>query len=54
MTPEAIREKSLWPKGFYPLPFPNHPEGGMLFPQYAIDKIKQQDQRDLTRYDSRF
>ena len=33
MTPEEIREKGLWPKGFLPLPHPNHPEGGMVFPQ---------------------
>jgi hypothetical protein len=31
MSPEEIREKNLFPKGFYPLPHPNHPEGGMLF-----------------------
>jgi cytochrome c peroxidase len=51
MTPEQIREKGLWPKGFLPLPHPNHAEGGMLFPQYHIDKIKAQEQRDLTRFD---
>jgi cytochrome c peroxidase len=54
MTPEQIREKGLWPKGFLPLPHPNHPEGGMVFPQYHIDKIKTQDGRDLTRYDLDF
>jgi len=26
MTPEEIRSKGLWPKGFLPLPHPNHPE----------------------------
>lgn len=51
LTPEEIREKGLWPKGFLPLPFPNHPEGGMLFPKYHIEKIKQQEDRDLTRFD---
>jgi cytochrome c peroxidase len=51
MTPEEIREKGLWPKGFLPLPFPNHPEGGMLFPKYHIEKIKQQEERDLSRFD---
>ena len=35
MTPEEIRRKGLWPKGFFPLPHPNHPEGGMLFPEAA-------------------
>jgi cytochrome c peroxidase len=54
MTPEQIRKKGLWPKGFLPLPHPNHAEGGMLFPQYHIDQIKKQDGRDLTRFDLDF
>jgi len=51
MTPEEIREKGIFPEGFYPLPHPNHPEGGMLFPQFHIDEIKKQEGRDLTRFD---
>lgn len=51
MTPEEIRKKGLFPKGFLPLPHPNHPEGGMVFPQFHIDEIKKQNKRDLTRYD---
>jgi cytochrome c peroxidase len=51
MKPEEIREKDLWPKGFLPLPHPNHPEGGMLFPKFHIDEIKKQEGRDLTRFD---
>jgi cytochrome c peroxidase len=54
MTPEQIREKRLWPKGFLPLPHPNHAEGGMLFPKQHIDKIKEQEDRDLTRFDLDF
>ena len=27
--------KDLFPTGFLPLPHPNHPEGGMLFPKFA-------------------
>ena len=54
MTPEEIRRQGLWPKGFLPLPHPNHPEGGMLFPKYHIDKVKQQDGRDLSRFDLDF
>ena len=54
MPPETIREKGVWPKGFLPLPHPNHAEGGMLFPKYHIDKIKQQEDRDLTRFDLDF
>ncbi len=51
MTPEQIKEKGFFPKGFLPLPHPNHPEGGMVFPQYHIDEIKKQTNRDLTRFD---
>ena len=51
MTPEEIREKGVFPKGLLPLPHPNHPEGGMVFPQYHIDEIKKQTDRDLTRFD---
>ena len=54
MTPEQISEKNLFPAGFFPLPHPNHPEGGMLFPKKHIDEIKKQEQRDLTRYDLDF
>src|SRR4030095_4026294 len=44
-----IRERGLFPKGFLPLPHPNHPAGGMLFPQVAIEEIKHEDARDPTR-----
>jgi cytochrome c peroxidase len=54
MTPEEIREKGVWPKGFLPLPHPNHAEGGMLFPQDQIDEVKKQTGRDLTRFDLEF
>jgi cytochrome c peroxidase len=54
MTPEQIREKNVFPDGFYPLPHPNHPEGGMLFPKFHIDEIKKQEGRDLTRFDLDF
>ena len=51
MSPEEILEKDLLPSGFFPLPFPNHPEGGMLFPKFQIDEINKQEGRDLTRFD---
>jgi cytochrome c peroxidase len=54
MTPEEIREKDLFPIGFLPLPHPNHPEGGMVFPTFHIDEIKRQEGRDLTRFDLDF
>ena len=54
MSLEQIREKNVFPKGFYPLPHPNHPEGGMLFPKFEIDELKKQEGRDLTRFDLDF
>ena len=36
MTPEDIRDREVFPLGFMPLPHPNHPEGGMLFPKFHI------------------
>jgi cytochrome c peroxidase len=54
LLPEDIREKGLFPKGFLPLPHPNHAEGGMVFPQMVIDEIKNQEDRDLTRFDLDF
>jgi len=54
MSPEEIREKDLFPAGFFPLPFPNHPEGGMLFPKFQVEEIKKQEGRDLTRFDLDF
>jgi cytochrome c peroxidase len=54
MTPQQIRQQGAWPAGFYPLPHPNHAEGGMVFPKFHIDEIKKQEQRDLTRFDLDF
>lgn len=54
MSPEEIRDKNIFPKGFYPLPHPNHPEGGMVFPKSTIDEVKQQTGRDLARFDLDF
>ena len=39
MSPDEIRERGLFPKGFLPLPHPNHPEGGMVFPKMMIDEL---------------
>lgn len=54
MTPEEIKEKELWPKGFLPLPHPKHEEGGMVFPEFHIKEIKKQEGRELTRFDLDF
>jgi cytochrome c peroxidase len=54
MTPTDIRDKGVFPKGFLPLPHPHHAEGGMVFPAFHIAEIKQQEERDLTRFDLDF
>jgi cytochrome c peroxidase len=54
MAPEEIRDKGLYPPGFMPLPHPNHPEGGMVFPLFMITEVKRQTDRDLTRFDLDF
>jgi cytochrome c peroxidase len=54
MSPAQVREQDLWPAGFLPLPHPNHPEGGMLFPGFMIKELQRQTGRDLTRFDLDF
>jgi cytochrome c peroxidase len=54
MALAEIREKGLYPAGFMPLPHPNHPEGGMVFPSFMIAEVKKQTGRDLTRFDLDF
>lgn len=54
MSPEEIKDKDVFPAGFFPLPHPNHPEGGMVFPKFHITEIKKQELGDLTRFDLDF
>ena len=54
MTPGEVMARNAFPEGFFPLPHPNHGEGGMLFPRFHIDEVKKQEQRDLTRFDLDF
>ncbi|AKU21339.1 cytochrome b6 [Massilia sp. NR 4-1] len=54
LSPDEVRNRDLFPTGFLPLPHPNHPEGGMLFPQFHIDEILKQEGRDLNRFDLEF
>src|ERR1700720_507432 len=54
MSPAEIRDKTLFPKGFYPLPHPNHAEQGMVFPKFEINEVVKQEGRDLTRFDLDF
>ena len=54
MSPEEVREQGALPEGFFPLPHPNHAEGGMVFPKFHIQEIQKQEGRDLTRFDLDF
>jgi cytochrome c peroxidase len=54
MTPEQIRSQDLFPLGFYSLPHPKQPEGGMVFPHFHIEELLRQTGRDLTRFDLDF
>lgn len=54
LSADEIRQRDLFPIGFLPLPHPNHPEGGMLFPKFHIEAVKRAEQRDLTRFDLDF
>jgi len=47
LTPAQIKETGLFP--YPPLPFPDHAEGGMLFPKMTIDVLPR-----LTRFDLDF
>jgi cytochrome c peroxidase len=55
MSPEEIREKGLFPKGYLPLPHPNHQEGGMVFPKMMIDELNKMGEGNrLERFDLDF
>jgi cytochrome c peroxidase len=47
LEPAEIREKSLFPKGFLPLPHPHHEAGGMVFPQHEIKLLSRLERFDL-------
>jgi len=45
MSPNEIRQKDLFP--YIPLPHPNHPVGGMIFPQTEIKSLPRVERFDL-------
>jgi hypothetical protein len=54
LPPAEIKRRGLWPAGFLPLPHPDHPQGGMVFPDFEIREIRRQEDRDLQRFDVEF
>ncbi|MFW7377180.1 MAG: cytochrome B6 [Oligoflexus sp.] len=51
LSPVEIKKQGLFPEGFLPLPHPKHEEGGQVLPQFHIDEIFFQENRDLKRFD---
>jgi len=49
LSPDEVREKGLFPRGFLPLPHPKHAVGGMVFPQMEIKQFAR-----LERFDVEF
>jgi cytochrome c peroxidase len=47
MSPDEIRRQGAFPAGFMPLPHPNHPVGGMIFPKEQIDLLPRLERFDL-------
>jgi cytochrome c peroxidase len=47
MGADEIRDKGLFPKGYLPLPHPNHAAGGMVFPQEEIKQLARLERFDL-------
>jgi len=47
LAPDEIRDKSLFPRGFLPLPHPHHEVGGMVFPQAEVKQLARLERFDL-------
>jgi len=47
MISDDIRDKGVFPKGYLPLPHPNHAAGGMVFPQQQIKQFARLERFDL-------
>jgi cytochrome c peroxidase len=47
MSPDEVRDKGAFPKGFLPLPHPHHEVGGMIFPQAEVKLLSRLERFDL-------
>src|SRR5262249_5137251 len=47
MSPEDIRAKGVFPRGYLPLPHPHHEVGGMVFPQAEVKLLPRLERFDL-------
>jgi cytochrome c peroxidase len=54
MSPDDMRARDLFPRGFLPLPHVKHETGGFIFPEFLIREIDRQEARSLRRFDADF
>jgi cytochrome c peroxidase len=54
MSADEVRARDVFPQGFLPLPHVKHETGGMIFPDFEIQEIDQQEARSLQRFDADF
>jgi cytochrome c peroxidase len=47
LSPDEVRNRGVFPKGFLPLPHPKHDAGGMLFPQMQIKQFARLERFDV-------
>ncbi len=47
MSPDEVRDKGVFPKGYLPLPHPHHEVGGMVFPQAEVKALPRLERFDL-------
>jgi cytochrome c peroxidase len=47
LSPDEVRDRGLFPKGYLPLPHPNHAVGGMVFPQAEVKQQPRLERFDL-------
>src|SRR5262249_47586415 len=47
LSAEELRDKDLFPQGFFPLPHPKHDVGGMVFPQMEIKQLARLQRFDI-------
>lgn len=54
MRPDEIKQRGLLPAGFLPLPHVKQATGGQVFPDRQIEVIRDQEIRELRRFDVNF
>ncbi|HEV3258899.1 MAG TPA: cytochrome B6 [Gemmataceae bacterium] len=47
LSPDEVRDRGLFPRGFLPLPHPHHEVGGMVFPQAEVKLLARLERFDV-------